>query len=256
LKQIGDSALFVTAITDATCITVSGRPDYLATFSASLSTSAIVHKTSLDTLYHASVLTESVRDRVLSDITTRRIKFPALSDIRVPIRSTLSGDTITRDTALGAETLAELVVDMIISQSIDWISVVEKSVATVPEDTSVKLLNCGPGTGLTKGIDRAFSRSNVSSLDLSKMDFSRNEASSQHEPIAIIGMAVNMPGALNHEKLWEVLETGINTIAEVRFVLLLYPIKLTYTAIDSGTSFQGSRLQFRQAPTNYEGPYR
>lgn len=160
------------------------------------------------------MLTESVRDRLLSDITTRSIKFPAFSDIRVPIRSTFSGDAITRDTT-GAETLAKLVISMIINQPIDWIAVVEKTVATVPEDTPVMLLNCGPGTGLTKGIDRIFSRGNVSTFDLSKPDFTEHKASPKHEPIAIVGMAVNMPGAPNNEKLWEVLENGINTITEV-----------------------------------------
>ncbi|KXN83388.1 Conidial yellow pigment biosynthesis polyketide synthase [Leucoagaricus sp. SymC.cos] len=213
-KQIGEQALFVTAITDATCITVSGRPDYLTAFSSSLSATAVVHKTSLDTLYHASALAEPVRDRVLFDINLRSIGFPAFSDIRVPIRSTLTGDAITRDTT-GAETLIELVVNMIINQPVNWISVVEKAVATVPGDVSVKLLNCGPGTGLTKGIDRAFSRGNVATLDLSKAKFAKRESSPQHESIAIVGMAVNMPGAPNNEKLWEVLETGINTISEI-----------------------------------------
>lgn len=213
-KSVEDSALFVTAITDATCITVSGRPDYLASFSASLSATAVVHKTSLDTLYHTPILTETVRDRVLSDITTRNIKFPAFSDIRVPIRSTFTGDAITRNFT-GAETLAELAVNMIISQPINWISVVEKTVETVPLETPVRLLNCGPGTGLTKGIERVFSRRNVSTLDLSKIDFTRDKDMSQRESIAIVGMAVNMPGAPNNEKLWEVLETGINTISEI-----------------------------------------
>ncbi|KAJ3575743.1 hypothetical protein NP233_g904 [Leucocoprinus birnbaumii] len=188
-KSIGHPALFVTAITDATCITVSGRPDYLATFAANVSSSAVVHKTSLDTLYHASVLSEPVRDRVLSDITIRGIKFPTFSDIRVPIRSTVTGDAITRDST-GAETLAELVVNMIISEPINWVAVIKKTVETVPQDISVRLLNCGPGTGLTKGLDRAFSRGNVSTLDLSKTDFTEKKEVSQRESIAIVGMAV------------------------------------------------------------------
>lgn len=213
-KKIGYPALFVTAITDATCITVSGRPDFLAAFSASISTTAVVHKTGLDTLYHAPILSEPVRDRILSDITTRNIKFPTFSDIRVPIRSTFTGDAITRG-AVASESLVELVVSMIISQPVNWVSVVEKTVSTVPEDTSVKLLNCGPGTGLTRGIDRLFSRKNVSTLDLSKFDFRKNKEVTKQEPIAIVGMAVNMPGAVSNEKLWEVLEQGINTITEV-----------------------------------------
>jgi len=201
-------------ITDATCITVSGRPDYLATFSANLSTTAVVHMTSLDMLFHAPVLVERVRDRVLSDITRRSIKFPSFVDIRAPIRSSLDGNAIACD-AMGAQTLVERVVDMIIIQQVDWISVAAKTVATVPLGIPVKLLNFGPETSMSKAIDRKLCRGSASIVDLSKTCFAKDGATSTQGPIAIVGMAVNMPGAPNNEKLWEVLETGINTISEV-----------------------------------------
>lgn len=201
-------------ITDATCITVSGRPDYLATFSANLSTTAVVHMTSLDMLYHAPVLVEQVLDRVLSDITRRNIKFPSFADIRVPIRSSLDGNAITCDT-MGAETLVGRVVDMIIIQQVDWVSVAEETAATVPPGIPVKLLNFGPDTSMSKAIDRTLCRCSVSMVDLSKTCFAKDGATSTQGPIAIVGMAVNMPRAPNNEKLWEVLETGINTISEV-----------------------------------------
>jgi hypothetical protein len=35
--------------------------------------------------------------------------------------------------------------------------------------------------------------------------------------VAVIGMAVNMPGAPNTSQLWEILEEGINTVVEVYF---------------------------------------
>lgn len=201
-------------ITDATCITVSGRPDYLAAFSANLSTTAVVHTTSLDMLYHAPVLVEPVRDRVLSDIARRSIKFPSFADIRVPIRSSFDGSAITCD-VMGAETLVKRVVDMIITQRVDWVSVAEKTVATVPLGIPVKLLNFSRETSMSKAIDRTFCRGSVSIVDLSKSCFAKDGATSTQGPIAIVGMAVNMPGAPNNEKLWEVLETGINTISEV-----------------------------------------
>lgn len=34
--------------------------------------------------------------------------------------------------------------------------------------------------------------------------------------VAIIGMAVNMPGASSTSKLWEVLEKGLNMVSEVK----------------------------------------
>ena len=44
-----------------------------------------------------------------------------------------------------------------------------------------------------------------------------SNANSKQEPIAIIGMAVNMPGAPNVGRLWEILANGSNTVEEVRF---------------------------------------
>jgi acyl transferase domain-containing protein len=37
--------------------------------------------------------------------------------------------------------------------------------------------------------------------------------------VAVVGMAVNMPGAPNASKLWEILEEGINTVKEVKYNL-------------------------------------
>lgn len=199
---------------DANCVTVSGRPDYLAAFSASISSNAVIRKTNLDTLYHAPTLAESVRDRVLSDVATRNIQFPTLSDIRTPIRSTLTGDAITRYT-VASQTLVELIIDMITVQPVNWNNAVAKMMETVPVEMPIKLLNCGPGTGVIKGIHRAFSGDNVSVVDLSSIEC--NPKVPSREPIAIVGMAVNMPGAPDTEKLWEILTTGINTVSEVCF---------------------------------------
>ncbi|KAH9928293.1 uncharacterized protein B0H18DRAFT_1084485 [Fomitopsis serialis] len=41
------------------------------------------------------------------------------------------------------------------------------------------------------------------------------ERQPQKEPIAIVGMAVNFPGAPNVAELWRVLEEGINTVSEI-----------------------------------------
>lgn len=199
---------------DANCVTVSGRPDYLAAFSASISSNAVIRKTNLDTLYHAPTLVESVRDRVLSDVATRNIQFPTFSDIRTPIRSTLTGDAITRYT-VASQTLVELIIDMITVQPVNWNNAVAKMMETVPVEMPIKLLNCGPGTGVIKGIHRAFSGDNVSVVDLSSIEC--NPKVPSREPIAIVGMAVNMPGAPDTEKLWEILTTGINTVSEVCF---------------------------------------
>jgi acyl transferase domain-containing protein len=45
------------------------------------------------------------------------------------------------------------------------------------------------------------------------------QASSRHEPIAIIGMAITMPGAKSVDELWDILENGSNTLQPVRLLI-------------------------------------
>jgi len=61
----------------------------------------------------------------------------------------------------------------------------------------IHLLNFGPGTGLVRN------------------DVHDGKTQPKQEPIAIVGMTVNMPGAPNTAKLWEVLKQGINTCSEI-----------------------------------------
>ncbi|KAA1469652.1 polyketide synthase [Dentipellis sp. KUC8613] len=218
VKQFSDTtpaeSLHVTAVMDDSCVTVSGRPDVLAAFASSLQTSAPPHKTTVDTLYHSPAHVGGVRDTVLADVSRRGIRFPAYSDIKVPIRSMHSGQL------LGAQnegSLVEAVVDMVLTQSVNWDLVVAALVAATPEGEVVRLINVGPGAGLTRSMERAFPLRNVFSVDLTVPESHSTTSGSSpiQEPIAIVGMAVNMPGAPSASKLWEVLESGINTIAEI-----------------------------------------
>ncbi|KAF4596739.1 Type I Iterative Polyketide synthase (PKS) [Pleurotus pulmonarius] len=208
------ASLFVTAVMDDKCVTVSGHPDTLAAFASDLSTGAVVHKTSVDTLYHSPEHINGVRQEVLSDVARRDIKFPNYSDIIVPIRSTFTGGVLDKKVTDG--TLVDAVLDMVLTQPVNWDLVVDGLVKSAPVDIPVRLLNVGPGTGLTRSMERSFPKDIVSSLDLTSVNNeSSGEAKSKQEPIAIVGMAVNMPGARDASKLWELLEKGINTISEV-----------------------------------------
>ncbi|KIY69501.1 ketoacyl-synt-domain-containing protein [Cylindrobasidium torrendii FP15055 ss-10] len=198
--------LFVTAVIDTTCVTVSGRPDTLSTFVKGLHTSA--HDVPLSTLYHAPVHHGGVRAAVLDDISRRGIKFPAFADLRVPLRSSSTGDVIT--VASSGRPLVELVVDMVLVNPVRWDAVVN-SVAEIDLPFPVRLLNVGPGSALAKSLAKKLNL-DVDLSDLSSSTFFRR---SKHEPIAIVGMAVDMPGAPNISKLWEVLEKGLNTVSEI-----------------------------------------
>ncbi|KAL0948282.1 hypothetical protein HGRIS_010876 [Hohenbuehelia grisea] len=206
--------LFVTAIMDEKSVTISGPPTALAAFADSISGGPVVHKTNIDTLYHAAVHAGGARAQVLADISRRKIKFPTLSDVKVPIRSTFTGELLSKSTT---GSLVEHVVDMILTQPVNWDLVIDSLVKAAPADAVVRLLNVGPGAGLTRSMERSFVRERACSVDISSINEAApaEQTESKQEPIAIVGMAVNMPGARDAAQLWQVLEQGINTISEV-----------------------------------------
>lgn len=206
-----DAPLAVTAVLDDKSVTISGHPEVLDAFSRTVPTSVTVHKTSVDTLYHSSVHTETLRTQVLSDVTARGVVFPDYADVKVPIRSTYTGSALTKN---DTGSLVEAVVDMILTQPVNWDLVTEQLVKAAPSDKDLRLLNLGPGTGLTRNLERLFPRDRISSLDLSAGN-PGEKVKPKQDPIAIVGMGVHMPGARGTEELWRVLEDGINTISEV-----------------------------------------
>ncbi|KAJ7482959.1 putative polyketide synthase [Mycena galericulata] len=209
------SPLYITAVMDGTCVTVSGRPDVLAEFSRTLGAQYAVHKTSLDTLYHAPAHANGARQEVIADVARRGIKFPDFADLKVPVRSTFTGDALARSPG----SLVELVVDMLLTQPVNWDLVMRNILEALPDTVSVRLLNFGPGTGLLKTTERAFPKGRVASVDVTRGAPAQKEGdkhvAATQEPIAIVGMAVNMPGAPSAAQLWQLLENGINTISEI-----------------------------------------
>ena len=93
----------------------------------------------------------------------------------------------------------------------------------------LEILNFGPGTGLARAAMRALKERVPRAVAVSLNDVSsaavKPTSSAKvtptpvggQEPIAIVGMAVNFPGARDTQELWNVLEKGINTVEEVRF---------------------------------------
>jgi Beta-ketoacyl synthase, N-terminal domain len=216
------SSLSITAVTDDICLTISGHPIHLEAFTSTLPANITVHKTTLNTLYHSPSQLASVREQVLKDVKDRVIKFPEFSELIAPIRSTNTGELLDGGTASGL--LVEAVVDMLLIQPVNWDRVVSSLAKVLPASSDIKLgdpscirlLNFGPGTGLMRSTEKSCRLSDGITVDLT-FDATRvGGRKPKQEPIAIVGMAVNMPGAPNTTKLWEVLEKGINTCSEVR----------------------------------------
>jgi len=201
------SSVSITAVLDELCLTVSGHPTHLEAFSLTLPSNIVVHKMSLNTLYHAPYQLVSVREQVLKDIEYRSIKFPELSDLIVSIRSTHTGELLDSRAISGS--LVERVVDMLLIQPVRWDRVLSSLAGSLarmcgPEHGNspyIRLLNFGPGTGLLKCTEKAFEVVDRASVDLTLISALRMENKPKQEPIAIVGMAVNMPGAPNTSKL-------------------------------------------------------
>jgi hypothetical protein len=191
----------------------------LALFTSTLPSSASVHETTINTLYHSSLLA-AVKDKVMEDLVRRKISFPRFHDLRIPIVGLVDDQSTD---------LVEVVLNMILVLPVDW----DGALSYLASDCSskgvrsIQIRNYGPGLGLAriatlklKGKSLTVKLSDFSSGGHDPHRFSVREVDpigtnpQKQEPIAIVGMAINMPGAPDKEMLWEVLEKGINTISE------------------------------------------
>lgn len=216
--------MYLTAATNETCISVSGRPDALEKFKESFvpETSSAPRTAAIFTLYHSAAL-EDVRAQVHADIERRGICSPTYEDLKRPLWSPLSG---ARVASSSKDTLLQSVADFTLIHPVNFDRIIE-AIRAVPvyKERAFKVVNIGPGTGLSRSLTRALHDVRVSVTDWSSSvgvdataSFSRQatfESASRREPIAIVGMAVNLPGARDTDGLWEVLEKGLNTCTEV-----------------------------------------
>ncbi|ESK90423.1 polyketide synthase [Moniliophthora roreri MCA 2997] len=219
--------LVITAVADTNCVTISGRPDILRGFTEYLrhihGDSVTAHETRVHTLYHSPALT-ALRQQVIHDVSRRKIKFPSFEDIVLPFRSSFDGAALkhsvstpgTQESQYSAS-LLHAVVDMLLLQPVSWDRVASGIDRVLPEGANVRILNFGPGGGVASSMERMLQRYDrtVRVINASKSRDDGRKMIPKHEPIAIVGMAVNLPGAPNVEKLWEVLEKGLNTISEI-----------------------------------------
>lgn len=122
--------------------------------------------------------------------------------------------------------LVERVLDMIVLERVEFARVLETISERAGRENDVEIMNFGPGMGLARVAMRTL-KERVSGVSFAINDVSNSSAISakgkptfvtkdSQEPIAIVGMAVNFPGARDTSELWSVLENGINTVEEVR----------------------------------------
>ena len=97
----------------------------------------------------------------------------------------------------------------------------------VGHDRGVKIINFGPSTSLARAMSRNLTEFISTSNEVTDAFIPSNKrntptkaAIDSQEPIAIVGMAVNFPGAQNADDLWHLLEQGLNTVQEVCLIVL------------------------------------
>lgn len=209
--------VYVTAVNDEQCVTVSGHPDILGSFIASLPETVAVSEALVGTMYHSPVHNSRVREEVIEDLRRRKIRFPTYNDIVNPIRSTSTGEILeaTKDGSLVQD-----IVDMVLLQRVNWDKVVNAVAQSIPENQTVHLVNVGPGSGLMRSMEKALRDSAFVTHHVAFGDSKSTIPEPAHDCVAVIGMAVNMPGAPSTSKLWEILEGGINTVMEVKLIAI------------------------------------
>ncbi|KAG1901393.1 uncharacterized protein F5891DRAFT_1222928 [Suillus fuscotomentosus] len=251
-KNDCNSSLHLTAILDTQHVTVSGRPDILQRFSSSISISksCTIHPTTVDALYHAHVL-HNVHAQVLADVGKHSIHFPDFSDLKYPVFSTVSGQPVLPSSEHSS--LVDAVLDMIIVSPSDWLSVVQGLSSAVPANVPPQVLNFGPSSGLLRMLEKTLSTKKATFTDAAVSDSSSTGGPTgnfKQEPIAIVGMALRLPGgARNANELWELLERGINTISEAyRFELERY----TSASAKSGRGMKAHTANFIDCPDEFD----
>lgn len=203
---------------DDSCVTVSGHPDHLLAFKAFLPDNAVVCDTNVAGLYHVSSKLYSVRETVLMDVLSRKIQFPTFSEIFVPLRCSCTGEILHSS----EECLVRKVVDMILMDTVRWDRVVKSTSASISFDCPrpVQILDFEGGKRLMKSLTKSLEELRFHNFQCLEMGQERMvQPSSRQEPIAIIGMAVNMPGAKSVDELWDILSSGLKTLQPVCFLV-------------------------------------
>ena len=221
-------------MTTETCASVSGHPNALSAFrTAYLPSSSISSRLSaIHTLYHSPELAD-VKTQIMADLASHNVRFPEHTALRRALRSTVTGEIISAEPRTDGVSLAEEIVDMTMLHPVNFDRVVASIQADfaakgADADATVSLVNLGPGNVLWRGAARSLSDIHFTMLDWSSASrtepipprgprvAAKKDSAIGREAIAVVGMAVRFPGAVDAAGLWNVLEQGLNTVSQVR----------------------------------------
>lgn len=211
----------VSAVTNSTAISLSGRPSELAAFRDFIGPNATVLKLHVDAWYHGGEKFDQIVGQIIRDTEIRQIKFPAFTDLKTTLRSTY--DVVTRTKTLEADSLAQWILRQLFVWPADWLNISHGVILSMKEALKshptlrFKVLSFGPSSNsLFSEFTSDPLSANFETIDQSP--FNVNTSHPSHTiatDIAIVGMGVNFPGGKDQEALWETLSKGLSIVSKV-----------------------------------------
>lgn len=209
----------MSSLNTKTVVTISGEGDSLDQFARSeLPARCRVIPTNIFTLYHNCCLIE-YKHQLLKEFEDRKLAFPSQRDLVVPIISTIDGSLIQSTGDGFSMDLLSRLLDMILMECTDWVSVEDTIVSMAHEERRqdrgvLTVCNYGPSNGaLTRPKEVP---EHVEVLDAALELCTGN--TSQETDIAVVGMGLDLPGAPDPETLWRNLMNRVNSCSEVSFI--------------------------------------
>ncbi|OAA52231.1 Beta-ketoacyl synthase [Beauveria brongniartii RCEF 3172] len=214
--------VFVSAILSPTRVTLSGIPSKLSTFISKQlpancrTTAAVVYS-----LYHHESLRE-VRDLVIADLNRQDELLRAKVELSAPIFSTKTGKPLALSSVTTLEEVACAILDLIFIEKVDWLNLQQSIVSQTSQDAldrPINIVNYGPGLGMAPSAFPQAQETDVCIRDAAKISkgSSKNPGVSRlaWDDIAIVGMAVELPGASDADTLWQNLVDGYQACSEI-----------------------------------------
>lgn len=171
---------------------------------------------------------QAIRDTVLAELYPHQANIPNIkksslnafaSSMQIAdpfvLYDTYSGAAI--DYSVHGKDLVKRILDMILTQPVRFTNVM-KSLVSCPSDDfhrEPRVMNLGQGSSLARIVARALKMPVQAFMDQSIASETAPSLTMTEDAIAIVGMAVNLPGARDTAELWKLLEQGLNTLEEV-----------------------------------------
>ncbi|KAI1087806.1 putative polyketide synthase [Rostrohypoxylon terebratum] len=217
--------IYVSARNSPSCVTLSGEGRQLAQFVEKLPSQCRTRPTNVFSLYHSrDRLGETFNKTVGTLERELSSRWETSVDPAAPLFSTITGEPLSfsaqSETSTRLGQLVSLLLEMILLEPVDWISVQDKVLSEVQQyadSEQCEILNFGPGYGVSKSIQKLPQTVEIRDVSATgaSVDIDSSASGISLDDIAIVGMAVDLPGASDTDELWDNLCNGVNSCSEI-----------------------------------------